>query len=306
MGYYMGIDLGGTRIKGCVTTHEGDIVTQTVISTDPHSGQQAVLDRALRLSEELLAKAKVRVNAIGVGICGPTNVDKGILITSPILVGWNNVPLRDIFQDRLAIQTIIDNDANLAILGETFSGVAKGARNVIGFTVGTGVGGAVIIDGNIYRGSHWYGGELGHMTVKPNGHPCPCGNRGCLTVEASSKRIIERYAQFANCSSVTLKEVFNLAKENDRQAYAAVIPMVEALAIGVANVLNVFDPDYVVIAGGPTRTGRWLLELLIENVHGKVFGDLSRQVRVEFANLDEWAGAIGAAGFAYQFFSQKH
>lgn len=294
---FLGIDIGGTRTKYCIASADGHIVTKHVIDTLANQGQAAVLERIQDSTKRLLHQGSVSISSIGIGVCGPTNFDLGTLITSPILVGWENVPLQALFQNSCQLPTFVDNDANLAIWAETVYGVAQGATNVVGFTVGTGVGGAIVINNLIYRGSHWYGGELGHMTVTPNGRVCPCGNRGCLTMEASAEAITEQYVLLKG-TVLSSKQIFDLASQRDATAFQAIRPMVTALSIGAANVLNIFDPDCLVIAGGPTHAGQWLLDLIIDQVQQRVYRGLLSQTKVAFAQLGEWAGAYGAAALA--------
>lgn len=295
---FLGIDIGGTQTKFCITTASARAVSKQAVPTLAQRGQVATLKNIVDVAADLIGQAPLTVTAVGIGVCGPTDASSGSLITSPILTGWQMVPLRELFQSNLSLPTFVDNDANLAIWAEAIAGAAKGARNVVGLTVGTGVGGAVIIDGSIYRGSHWYGGELGHMTVVPNGSDCPCGNRGCLTIEASSKSLVNRYAQMGGYVGSTPKQIFDQAKAGDPIATEAIRPMIDALSIGIANVLNIFDPDFVVIAGGPTNTGVWLLDRLRDQVQARVFNDIFKQARIVFAELGGWAGALGAGALA--------
>lgn len=298
---FLGIDIGGTRTKFCITT-ANNIVHRYVIATEADQGQQASLENIWGCAKSLINQAPIAISAIGIGICGPTNFYSGTLITSPILVGWEEVPLRQLFQKNCSLPVFVDNDANLAIWAETIQGAAKNARNVVGFTVGTGVGGGIVIDGSIHRGSHWYGGELGHMTVNPDGRTCPCGNRGCLTIEASAKSIVERYAKLTGTFEISSKQIFCQAKYGNDLSLQAIQPMLAALSIGIANVLNIFDPDFVVIAGGPTTAGPWLLNLLTKQVQQRTFDGLLARTKIVFAELGEWAGAYGAAALAANLF----
>jgi glucokinase len=302
---FLGIDIGGTRIKAGLVTSKGKIISQESKDTLSWRGKEAVLqDLKVLIKKIISGPGKNSVRAIGIGICGPTDFETGTLITSPILENWDNVPIAEIIRKDCNIPVLLDNDANLAVFGETWVGAAQGMKNVVGFTLGTGVGGGIIIDGNIYRGRHFYAAELGHMTVIQGGMLCACGNRGCLTVEASIKATIERFQRETGTKElVTVEQILQQSRRGHKPSLNAVMPMVEAIAVGIANVMNIFDPDCIVISGGPTKSGNWLLNLILDKVKGKVFHGLFRGSNIVFSKLHDLAGVIGGAGLAYKVYN---
>ena len=300
---FLGIDLGGTRIKSCVIQSSGEVVFRHIVDTLSFRGIEPVLEDLSSIPKQILPQDKKgSLKAIGIGICGPTDFEKGLLITTPILPGWKNVPIAGIIGRKTGLQVVLDNDANLAVFGEVCCGAARGMENVIGFTIGTGVGGGIVINGQIYRGSHSFGAELGHMTVFPGGRICPCGNRGCLSVEASIQATVERYLRGGSHEDVSVRRIFDEAKSGRRQSLDAIMPMIEALSVGIANVLNIFDPDCVVISGGPAQSGSWFLALVVKSVQKKVFPDLFAKTKIILSQLGNFAGATGAAWLAKKTF----
>lgn len=297
---FCGLDIGGTYTKAVVTTADGEILLRRKRETRGDLGPEVALSEIEAWVGELIEETlSVSVKGLGIGICGPTDFANGTLLTSPILIGWHGIPVKSRFSASLKLPVFVDNDANLAVLGETWIGAAQGKENVAGFTLGTGVGGGVVLRGELIRGSHSFGGELGHMTAVNAGRHCDCGNCGCLTAEASSQALMDRYQQHAiESNGFTSQHIFDLAARQDPVALSAIEPMLEALAIGIANVLNIFDPDCVILAGGPTNTGEWFLEQLVKRVGTKVFPELFAHSTVLYAKLGEWAGAVGGAKLA--------
>ena len=298
--YFLGLDIGGTYIKACVIDENGVQSHKVIEKTNATEGKDAVLERVVVIAQRLIQQAQPRiVQGIGVGICGPTNSATGTLITTPILIGWTDVPISAILSDACHLPVVVDNDANLALYGETWLGVAQSKHNVVGFTVGTGIGGGIIINDQIYHGSRYFGGEVGHMTVRPGGRLCPCGNHGCLNVEGSTQATIERYQQSKSClDEVSMQTIYEEAKQGEHASLKAIAPTIEALSIGIANLMNIFDPDIVIIAGGLTLAGEWIRQRIAESVQQRVYPDLFTNVPIKLATLTDMAGAIGAAFLA--------
>jgi glucokinase len=219
------------------------------------------------------------VIGIGVGAPGPLDRERGIVVTTPNL-GWTNFPLRDVIAERTRLPVRIDNDANCATLGEWWLGAARGANNVIGMTIGTGIGGGIILGGRLYHGSSDVAGEIGHATIDITGRRCKCGNYGCLEAYASGPSIADRAREAisgddcllvkmvgGDLNRITAATVYEAAKRGDETALDVVRETSRFLGAGVANLLNIFNPDIVVIAGGVTQAGETL------------FGPLRREVR---------------------------
>jgi glucokinase len=249
-----------------------------------------VIDRIVRMIDTVIAETIAETGArrddmigIGVGAPGPLDRERGIVVTTPNL-GWTNFPLRDVIAERTRLPVRIDNDANCATLGEWWLGAAKGAHNVIGMTIGTGIGGGVIIGGRLYHGSSDVAGEIGHATIDITGRRCKCGNYGCLEAYASGPSIADRAREALtgdDClmvrmaggdpSRITAATVYEAAKRGDDTALDVVRETSRFLGAGVANLLNIFNPDVVVICGGVTQAGETLFAPLRREVVKRAF-----------------------------------
>jgi glucokinase len=220
---------------------------------------------------------------VGVGAPGPLDRERGIVITTPNL-GWTNFPLRDVIAERTRLPVRIDNDANCATLGEWWLGAAKGANNVIGMTIGTGIGGGIILGGRLYHGSADMAGEIGHATIDITGRRCKCGNYGCLEAYASGPSIADRAREAlsgddtlmvrmagGDPAKITAATVYEAAKRGDDTALDVVRETSRFLGAGVANLLNIFNPDVVVICGGVTQAGETLFAPLRREVRKRAF-----------------------------------
>ena len=196
--YLIGVDLGGTNIVAGALSHDGsEVIAMRSEPTRADQGADAVIDRMVRLIDTVIAETiahtgarRADVTGIGVGAPGPLERERGIVVTTPNL-GWTNFPLRDVIAERTGIPVRIDNDANCATLGEWWLGAARGANNVIGMTIGTGIGGGIILDGKLYHGASDVAGEIGHTTIDLTGRRCKCGNYGCLEAYASGPSIAD-------------------------------------------------------------------------------------------------------------------
>jgi glucokinase len=250
-----------------------------------------VIDRIVRMIDTVIVETIAQTGArrddvigIGVGAPGPLDRKRGIVVTTPNL-GWTNYPLRDVIAERARLPVRIDNDANCATLGEWWLGAAKGASNVIGMTIGTGIGGGVIIGGRLYHGSSDVAGEIGHATIDVTGRLCKCGNYGCLEAYASGPSIAARAREavsgdadamllrMVGCDpdKITAATVYEAAKRGDDAALDVVRETSRFLGAGIANLLNIFNPEVVVIAGGVTQAGDTLFVPLRREVRKRAF-----------------------------------
>jgi glucokinase len=246
------------------------------------------------------------VIGIGVGSPGPLDRERGIVVTTPNL-GWTNFPLRDAIQERTRLPVRIDNDANCATLGEWWLGAAKGASNVIGMTIGTGIGGGIILGGRLYHGSSDVAGEIGHATIDITGRRCKCGNYGCLEAYASGPSIADRAREAlggddsammirmagGDPSRITAATVYEAAKKGDDTALDVVRETSRFLGAGIANLLNIFNPEVVVIAGGVTQAGDTLFAPLRREVKKRAFKPAVEACEIVPGILTA-AGVVGA------------
>ncbi len=292
---YLGLDIGGTRTKACVVDFESMSVIDTSIQdTRGTLGHEVVIEDAILLGKELGGKVENPILGVGIAACGPTDVRTGTVIESPILPDWRDVVVAPKIGEALQLPAIVDNDGNLALLGEATLGAGRGMKHIVGFTLGTGVGGGMIIAGELVRGGHWYGGEVGHMTVNPDGLECPCGNRGCLNVEAASTTLERRYFD-AKQARLSAEAILLQAKNGDSTSLACAEPMFDALAIGISNLVNAVDPEGVVLSGGPTRLGDWLVSLIKRNVERRLYSKLFGSLSIQLGQLLDFGSSAGAA-----------
>src|SRR5205814_2182695 len=273
--YIVGVDLGGTNIVAGAMPVDGsrEIAMQTT-PTLADGGAEAVADRIAGMIEQVIAQTMSETGAkrsdfigVGIGAPGPLNREKGIVIVTPNL-GWKNFPLREEISRRVNLEATLDNDANCATLGEFWCGAAVGGRNVIGMTLGTGIGGGLILEGKLYHGTSDVAGEIGHTTIDSTGRRCKCGNYGCLEAYASGPAIAERAREAlrgdegesilvsmvdGDQRKISAHTVYEAAKRGDSVAREVVRETTPFLGAGVANLLYIFNPDTVVLAGGVTQ-----------------------------------------------------
>ena len=312
--YLVGVDLGGTNIVAGALAEDGsDLLALRSEPTRADQGADAVVDRIARMIDTVIAETIAQTGArrddvigVGVGAPGPLDRERGIVVTTPNL-GWTNFPLRDVISERTRLPVRIDNDANCATLGEWWLGAARGANNVIGMTIGTGIGGGIIMGGRLYHGSSDVAGEIGHATIDITGRRCKCGNYGCLEAYASGPSIADRAREAVgaddeaflvlmvggDASKITAATVYEAAKLGDDVALDVVRETSRFLGAGIANLLNIFNPDVVVIAGGVTQAGETLFGPLRREVRKRAFKPAVEACQIVPGTLVA-AGVVGA------------
>ncbi|HET7789972.1 MAG TPA: ROK family protein [Gemmatimonadales bacterium] len=310
MRYIVGVDLGGTNIVvGAVAEDGSEVVGQVEESTHAEEGADAVVARIVRLVQASIAQAKGKeVAGVGIGSPGPLDTARGIVLLTPNL-GWRNMPLRDRVSSAVGLPATLDNDANCAIFGEWWRGAARGARHVVGLTIGTGIGGGIVLDGQIYHGTSDIAGELGHMTIDLNGRRCKCGNYGCLEAYASGPAIAARAVEGiesgaettlpqyvgGDLAKITAQVVYEAARDGDDYARDVVMETAKILGAGVANIINIFNPEVVVICGGVTHAGDRLFVPLRSEARRSAFKPAVDVCRIVPGALPGTAGVYGAA-----------
>lgn len=308
----IGIDAGGTKLLGGVVD-EGLATRNRVHRLWRGGDTQEVLDIVVEAVEEVRAAAP-DARAVGIGI--PSLVDRasGTSISSVHLPLWD-VPVRDVLSERLGMPVVVDNDANLAALAEQRAGAASGASHVVMLTLGTGIGGGLVLGGELYRGSMGAGAELGHMVVDLDGPPCQgsCPNRGCLEAFASGEAIgrageaaaraepsSELGRALASGREITGPLVTELASDGDSVARAVLFEAGRKLGVGIANLVNVFNPEVVVVGGGASAAGDLLLSPAREEMRARALPPSRDLVRVEQARFGDESGMLGAALLAFE------
>lgn len=312
MKYFAGIDLGGTFIKCGIVSDGGDLVIKDKIPTGAKRPYAKIAEDMAKLVRALEKRAGVKVAAVGIGSPGTIDSSDGVVVYSNN-IKWENVPFAGELERRLGAPVYMTNDANAAALGESYAGAGKNFESSIFLTLGTGVGGGIVLDGKLYEGGRSAGAELGHMLVKMNGLRCTCGRRGCLEAYASATALIrqtksamkrdENSVMWRICGgqlkNVDGKTAFDGMRSGDKTAEKVVDGYISYLAEGVINLCNIFRPSAILLGGGICAEGDYLLKPLKEKVARGVFGGTDyAPVEILIASLGNDAGVFGAARLA--------
>ena len=314
MRYVLGIDVGGTNLVAGVLAEDGSEIHAVVSEpTMAAQGADPVIGRIVKLAKASIKESGKKVEGVGIGSPGPLDTKKGIVLLTPNL-GWTNMPLRDRVSEGLGLPATLDNDANCAIYGEWWRGAARGATYVIGLTLGTGIGGGIVIDGKLYHGASDAAGEFGHVTIDANGRRCKCGNYGCVEAYASGPAIAERavegiqsgvetaLGQYVNgdLTKITAQIVYEASNDGDAWALEVVRETAALLGAAVASFINIFNPEVVVICGGVTQAGDKLFHPLRSEVKRRAFKPAWEVCRIVPGTLPGTAGVYGAAAVFIQ------
>jgi glucokinase len=314
--YIVGVDLGGTSINvGVVPFDGGTILGMRSMPTESDRGAKFVVDRMIEMIRASMRDAQREADipekgliGIGLGSPGPLDRKTGTVLDTPNL-GWRNFPLRDLISNALGLEAELDNDANCATLGEWWMGAGRGVSMLVGVTLGTGIGGGIILDGRVFHGVADVAGEIGHMTIDSTGRKCNCGNYGCLEAYASGPAIAARAIEGLqtgepsilssmvddDLSRLTAATVFEAIISGDEYAKQVMRDTARFLGTGVANLINILNPEMVVISGGVTRAGEHLFEPLQAEVRRRAFQHAAETCRIVSSQLGGMAGVIGAA-----------
>lgn len=310
----LGLDIGGTKLAAGVVDSSGALRSFVRIPTGAASGPSGVLDGVFALGREAMAKAGAGADglaAVGIGCGGPLDTARGVVHNPPNLPGWADVPVSDLARQEFGLPVSLENDGVAAALAEQRYGAGRGSRSLVYLTVSTGVGGGVILDGRPLRGRTGNGGEPGHMIVVHGGRPCPCGSQGCLEAYASGTQIAARAGERLarghpsvlrtspagqdEGTAPTAQDVARAAAAGDRLAAELWQETAEILGTGIANLINLFEPDLVVLGGGVTRSGSQLLDPVRRRAAAATFAAPGAPVPIVPAELGERVGVVGAA-----------
>lgn len=308
---YVGIDLGGTSIKAGLVDESGKILAKASCPTLVERGAKPVVDDMAKLSLEVVEKGGYTLNdvkAIGIGLPGIQDPRTGIVPFCTNLY-WHEVPVVEWMHETIDKPVFIDNDATVAGLAESVAGVSAGVKDSVFLTLGTGVGGGIVLNGKVYSGAHGVGSELGHMITVIDGELCTCGNRGCWERYASATAMIRMGREAAekhpesliytsvsgNLSEITAKVVTDAAKAGDPVACEVFDRYVYHLCVGIVNIINFLDPEVIVLGGGVSHAGAFLLDAVRAKLPSMVFYKTMPYARIELATLGNDAGIIGAA-----------
>jgi glucokinase len=305
---FIGIDIGGTNIEIAAVGVSGRLLARESIPSNPERGPKDAFVRVAEALPRLLGKRRA-LTAAGVGCAGLVDPTRGKLHASPNLPSWRNAPLGRIARRHLGVYTVVDNDANAAAYGEYVCGSGRGTRTFICITLGTGVGGAVVLDGRLLRGRENFAGEIGHMTICETGPRCKCGNRGCLEAYLGSdallddamKRLETKRSRYlskwvaSRTRPFTPKTLAEAAGGGDRIARAVFAEAGSHLGTAMASLINIFNPDAIAVAGGVANSFDLMRADTEKAIRQRAFRESSRAVKVAQAELGTDAAAVGAA-----------
>ncbi|MBS4537410.1 ROK family protein [Clostridium sp. D2Q-11] len=309
---YIGIDVGGTSIKAGIVDYKGNILYKDTIGTRASLGYEAVREDMITLINKAIQYSKqenYRIDSIGIGVPGIADPQSDNVIYCTNL-NWKDAPLGKDLKSRYGLPIYIDNDATVAAIAESVKGITKGSENSVFLTLGTGVGGGIIINRKVYSGTHNKGSEIGHMIIGENFYDCNCGNNGCLETFASATAIV-RYTQKlidegfldeefmealrSKDGVMDTKFIFDMAKKNNELALKSIDRMVKYLSIGIGNFINILNPDIIAIGGGVSKAGKYLIEKINREFINYVIFKEGSTTEIKLSQLGNDAGIIGAA-----------
>lgn len=319
--FYLGIDLGGTNIKSGVVDDDGRPVSSVSVETNADRGPEVGIENlaeAGRLSVKASGLSWNEIQGVGLGSPGTMDIPGGMLLDPPNLPGWRDFPIRERLREALNKQTILQNDANAAAFGEYWSGAGRNTKSLVMFTLGTGIGCGVVVEGRIVEGRHSHGAECGHIIIQmEGGRQCSCGAYGHLEGYASATALVKRATealedepgsslQDAQSRGIlTSRAIAEAADRGDPLAVRLMRETARYLAVGAVSLMHAIDPDIVLFGGGMIAAGQGFLDLIRADIESLAFPIPAAKTRVMYAELGGDAGFIGAAGCARQAFARK-
>ncbi|MGE5496640.1 MAG: ROK family protein [Syntrophothermus sp.] len=311
--YVIGVDLGGTSIKVGVVTKEGKLVDKGFVDTLASEGPKTVVKQIIKGIDQVIGGHKKEIAGIGIGSPGVVSMKKGTVKNPPNLPGWKNIQLGKLIEQEFKIRTVVENDANAAAIGELIFGAGRDLEDFIMITLGTGVGGGIIIDKKIFRGQKGAAGEIGHMTIDFNGPKCNCGSLGCLETYIGNSYLVERVGRQLienqsskiyelldnNLNNLTPKIINDAAQMNDAFANQAIVEAGKYLGYGLASVVNIFDISNIIIGGGVAGFGKLLFDTVKGTIKERALSAIASRTKVLPAKLKNEAGIKGASALVF-------
>lgn len=294
--FSIGLDLGGTNLRAAAVSQDGRMLDSVRGNTAYSEGREAILSEMVKAIDTLRQRGGgAKLSGIGVAVPGFILLKDGVIRNSNNLASLENFPIRDELARRLGAPIVLENDANAAALGEKWMGAGRDVDDLVLLTLGTGIGGGIVSKGDILRGSLGMAGEIGHITVVPNGNPCGCGNRGCVEKHASATAITAMAKLLGLGDALTAKQVYDLATNGDEKAKAIFNEMGEALGVVLAMLINTFNFPLYLLSGGVLGAWDLFAPPMIEETRRRSFTFRSTNTRIEKAALGDDAGLFGAA-----------
>jgi len=319
---FVGLDVGGSSMKGGVIDDAGQVLGSVSLPTEAQRGQEFGLERMCETIRGAARASKLRLDqiaAIGVATPGTMDIPAGLMLEPPNLKPWRNVPVRQYVHDKFKIPTAFQTDANAAAYGEYCFGAGKGVHSMVLFTLGTGVGGGIIVGDVVIEGEHSHGAEVGHQKIEmTNPRQCGCGRWGCLEAYASATAVVKRAQEaltqpganspladvLGTNGAITSQDIFDAAAAGDALSERIVEDTAFYLAVGAMNLMHIIDPDLIVYAGGMIAAGEAFLERIRKHVKALAFPVPAQKTRICYAQLGADAGFIGAAACGRQLFQR--
>lgn len=312
----IGIDLGGTHIRVALVTKKGEILYQHKERVGDKRTQEDIVEHICVLVKKLETKCRKKASVIGIGVPGIVNCEKGIVYASPHFPLWKNFRLTELIQSQVNRPVIIDNDANMIAVGEKWKGSAREWKNFIMMTLGTGIGGALIIHSKLFRGDNGFTGEIGHMVIETEGPPCACGSRGCFEMYTSATGLLRMTQELVNSKTAPeiekLKQILNKdpaeltpylmqeAKQGNKVARSLYEKMGYYLGIGMASLINILGIQKILIGGGLTGASEFYLPKALQELKTRTYQETLKDTEVRLAQLGDNAGLLGSAKTAFE------
>ncbi len=311
--FSIGLDLGGTNLKCGVVSETGELIGFSTAPVESEKGKDHILNLLIQVINDGLSfagKKQITVIAAGIGCPGSIDFERGISLgPTPHIPDWENVDIRGTVEIATGLPVYANNDAKLMTYGEYRTGAGRGYHTVAGLTIGTGIGGGIIINGEILSGCTFNAAEFGHMTVEHNGRPCSCGNRGCLEQYAGGKFLLKDFmdalrrgqaSTVARDSGLTVKDIISVWKNGDVLAAQIIGNAVNYLGAGIANIVHIFNPDIITVGGGISEAGEPLIKAIFESAYSRVMKTARNRLLIVQSKNGNRAGTIGAGLWAIE------
>ncbi len=311
----IGVDIGGTSVKLGIVSAKGRVLASSSFLTEKTKSRKKQLETLAAHILELIRRARdknFRVLGLGIGAPGPIDVEKGFVHFFPNIPGWKSTPLKKILQKKLKLPVFIDNDANAMALGEFLFGAGRGAKNIVALTLGTGIGGGLVMDGKLFHGPAYSAAEIGHLVINENGPQCGCGSRGCIEtyvgngyfvkevqrrLKAGQKSVLKSWLR--KKAKLTPLLVAQAARKGDRFSREIWRETGEHLGTALTGLVNILNPEKIILGGGIAQNGKFLFHPVVKTLQKKAFPIAARSVKVVRAALGVDAGLIGAAALVF-------
>lgn len=306
--YVIGIDLGGTNLKAGLVDKGGKITHRLSIKTNYNADPQAISNQIFELIDEIIKEAHVKKSdIIGVGLGSPGLIDKKgeTIIFSPNLPRWRNIPIKLLVTERFSMPCVLENDANAAAWGEKWVGAGKDVSSLVMLTLGTGIGGGIVIGNKLWRGANNVAAEIGHMIIQMDGPKCSCGNNGCIEAYASATAMVRRFKELLKSGvssslkdsrEITAKIINDAAFQGDKASLDVIEETGRYLGIALVNIMHILNPEMIVLTGGMIGSGELLMNPIRQVTKQKAFEASYKDTKIVFSQLGNDAGIIGAAG----------